>query len=256
MKQRNSRRPPRPTHRSLALALATALMSGLVAAAEPAADAAGPEALSPRLSEEQARAVEQARARQGANPYTEREEAAIDLAVQTVSERVPVSRESLGNLRVRSIDWPDSSLGCAEPGVEYTQQVVPGHLVSFTVDDRIYSVHVGERTAVICDRITDYLAERRQRGTSIIQAYQAAREDLAGKLYVDPEQVTVTNVQTLTWPDASLGCPVEGQEYEKGPVEGLRITMTCRDRQYEYRTALGSGVFVSCEEIVSCHETQ
>ena len=43
---------------------------------------------------------------------------------------------------------------------------------------------------------------------------------------------------------------------EPGAVEGLQISMSCRDRQYEYRTALEPVEFISCEKITPCHEIE
>ncbi len=208
------------------------------------------------ISEEQQQAIAKAREELSAKRYSEQDQAAIDLAIRTVNERTPVSRDSVSNLRVRPIQWPNSSLGCAEPGVSYLQRVIPGYVVSFNVEDKIYSVHIGDGSAVICDRINDYFAERRKRSMSIIRTYEAARVDLAKKLYVEAEQITITDIKQETWPDMSLGCPAAGEKYKAGPVEGLRIKMTCRDREYEYRSPLDGGDFVSCQKIVSCHETE
>ena len=188
--------------------------------------------------------------------YSEQEQAAIDLAIRTVNERTPVSKDSISHLQIRSMQWPDSSLGCPEPGGEYLQQVIPGYLVNFNVNQQMYSVNVGNGSAVICDQINDFMAKKRKRGQAIIQLHEAAKVDLADKLMVKTEQIAVTHMQLETWPDSSLGCPVAGQQYQQGPVEGLRIEMTCKDREYEYRAAFDGGEFVSCKKIVSCHETE
>jgi len=240
----------------LVIAMATALMTFPVHASEPEPSTSDWQPGNMGLNKEQAQAIAKAREEQSAKSYSKQEQAAIDLAIRTVNEKTPVSRDSISNLRIRVIQWPDSSLGCAEPGVEYLQRVVPGYFVSFSTDDKIYSVHIGDGSAVVCDQINDYLVDRRKRGMSIISTYQAARIDLAKKLKVEPKQITVIKIQPETWKDSSLGCPVSGQQYQPGPIKGLRINMTCRDREYEYRTTLDGGDFVSCKEIVSCHETE
>lgn len=242
----------------LAAAVASMLWANGVAAGQPGQQ---PEEQAAPFtpSEEHARALERARKMQGPREvqYTEQERSAIELALAAIDADPPLSTEDVTNLRIRSVDWPDGSLGCPQPGQEYTQAVVKGYFVSFSVDGEIKTVHVGGEAAVVCDRLGEIMAERRAQGRAVLRAHHAARIDLAAKLYVDPEEIKVTALQKETWPDSSLGCPAEGKSYEPGPVEGLRISMTCRGREYEYRTALeGEPEFVSCREIVSCHEIE
>jgi len=251
-----SRRLPAAMPKLAILSAAVLLAIGGCATAETEPAAGGSGAAIQGLSKEQARAVEDARKAQARNSYSEREKAAIDLAIHTVNEKEPVSKDSVSHLRIRSVDWPDSSLGCGEPGVQYMQRVIPGYFVSFNANGKLYTVHVGDDSAIVCDKFNELMAERRKRGREVIQAHNAARADLAEKLMVDPEMVKVTRIQQQTWPDSSLGCPVAGEQYAPGPVEGLVIDMTCRDRQYEYRVALDGGQMKSCKEIVSCYEVR
>lgn len=242
----------------LAAAVAGVLWAAQAAADEPAqvpAEQAAPYT----LTEEQARAIERIREQQGPREikYTKQEKAAIELALAAIDSDPPLSPADVSHLRIRSVEWPDGSLGCPQPGREYTQQVIKGYFVSFSVGGAIKTVHTGGGSAVVCDRLGEVLAERRAQGHAVLRAHNAARIDLAAKLYVDPEEIEVTALHRETWPDSSLGCPVEGQSNEPGPVEGLRISMTCRGHEYEYRTALnGEPEFVSCTELVSCHETE
>lgn len=241
----------------LAAAVAGALWAAAAASEQPGQDP-DEQAVPYTLTEEQARAIERARDKQGPREvqYTEQERAAIDLALAAIGSDPPLTTEDIANLRIRSVDWPDGSLGCPQPGQEYTQAVVKGYFVSFSLEGAIKTVHVGGGAAVVCNRVGEVMDERRAYGRAVLRAHEAARMNLAARLYVDPEEIQVTALQRETWPDSSLGCPAEGQSYEPGPVEGLRISMTCRGREYEYRTALdGEPEFVSCREIPSCHET-
>lgn len=256
MKQRNVYRRHNPAHASLAIIVVTTLITCSSFAAEPISPSNDSKFEITGLSEEQKRAVAKAREEQTAKRYNEQEQAAIDMAIGKVNEMTPVTRDTVSMLKVQAMQWPNSSLGCAEPGVEYLQQVIPGYFVSFSVEGKIYTVHIGGESTVICDRVNDYMAKRRERSMAIIKLHEAARVDLAKKLMVKTEEISVTKIQQETWPDASLGCPIEGEQYEPVPVDGLRFNMTCRGKEYEYRAALDGGDFVSCEEIVSCHETE
>ena len=253
-----TRRPleARPRLAILSASVLLAITGCAGAEPDPKPAAGGSEAVIQGLTEEQAQVVANARLQQAENKYSEREKAAIDLAIHTVNEKEPVSKDSITHLRIRSMQWPDSSLGCGEPGVQYLQRVIPGYFVSFSANEKIYTVHVGDGTAIVCDRFNDLASERQKRGRAVITAHNNARADLAEKLKVDPEMITVTKMKSETWPDSSLGCPVAGEHYTQGPFEGLVINMTCRDRQYEYRVALDSGEMKSCKEIVSCYDTE
>lgn len=63
-----------------------------------------------------------------------------------------------------------------------------------------------------------------------------AIEDLAQRLNVTPEQIEVVEIQTVTWPDASLGCPQSGMMYTQIVTQGYRIMLTVEDKTYEYHT--------------------
>jgi len=198
------------------------------------------------------------RAKQNPNEirYSEREQAAIDLAIAKVNEQTPVTADSISHLKVRAINWSDSSMGCGKPGVEYLQRVIPGYLVAFNANEQLFTVHIGNGTAIICNRLQDIIAEKQKRGLAMNRLHKAAKVDLAEKLKVKPEEITVTKIRRENWTDSSLGCPVEGMEYVQGPIEGVRIQMTCRDKEYEYRAALDGTEFISCEKIISCHPTE
>ena len=249
-------RPFRRRSSLLAIAMASALVTNPAFASEPESTKGELDSVMMGLNKEQKQKVVKAREEQAKIGYSKEEEAAINLAISKVNERTPVSREELTNLRIRSIQWPDSSLGCAEPGVEYLQKVVQGYLVNYNVAEEFYSVNVGDGRAIVCDRVNDFMLERKQRADSVIRSHRTARLDLAEKLMVDPELVKMNKIKVETWADSSLGCPQPGQQYKAGPIEGLKINMTCRDKKYEYRVPLEGGEFISCTEIISCHETE
>ena len=70
------------------------------------------------------------------------------------------------------------------------------------------------------------------------QAVNQARADLAKRLGVDPSQVEVVGVSSVTWPDASLGCPQPGMVYTQVMVDGYRVRLRASGQVYEYH---GSG---------------
>jgi len=65
---------------------------------------------------------------------------------------------------------------------------------------------------------------------------RVARADLASRLGVDEDEVSVIAVEGVTWRDGSLGCAEKGMMYTQALVEGQRITLAVGDTEYEYHT--------------------
>jgi hypothetical protein len=63
-----------------------------------------------------------------------------------------------------------------------------------------------------------------------------AKNDLANRLAIEPRQIELLEVASVTWPDGSLGCPQPGMEYTQVQVDGLRLRFRVADRSYEYHS--------------------
>lgn len=61
-----------------------------------------------------------------------------------------------------------------------------------------------------------------------------ARDDLAQRLGVDPEQLEVISAEEVTWPDGSLGCPEPGMSYTQALVDGSKVVLEHDGRVYVY----------------------
>ena len=71
-----------------------------------------------------------------------------------------------------------------------------------------------------------------------------AKNDLVQRLAIDPEQVELFEVTSVTWPDGSLGCPRPGMEYTQVQVDGLVIRFRVTDSVYEYHSGGGRAPFL------------
>jgi hypothetical protein len=70
-------------------------------------------------------------------------------------------------------------------------------------------------------------------------------EDAAIQLGVEPSALTVTAIDTVDWPDSSLGCPEDGGVYAQVISPGYRITVTDGTTTLEYHTG-PNDIFVLC----------
>ncbi|MDT0166757.1 hypothetical protein Q9R32_14475 [Actinotalea sp. AC32] len=60
--------------------------------------------------------------------------------------------------------------------------------------------------------------------------------DLAARLDVAPEQITVVRADAVTWRDGSMGCPRPGMSYTQALVEGTLVVLEVDGRRYEYHS--------------------
>jgi hypothetical protein len=75
------------------------------------------------------------------------------------------------------------------------------------------------------------------RGTPIehdLPLVVAAVDDLAEKLGIESDAVSVMQAVAVTWPDGSLGCPEPGMMYTQALVDGTFVLLEADGRQYQY----------------------
>lgn len=74
-----------------------------------------------------------------------------------------------------------------------------------------------------------------------------AKEDLAGRLTIAIDQITLLRTTEMTWPNAALGCPSPGKVYAQGRVPGYQIRLEAGGTEYVYNTDL-SGQIILCPQ--------
>jgi len=80
-------------------------------------------------------------------------------------------------------------------------------------------------------------------GTSV----EAATADLANRLGVGPDDITVVEARDVTWPDSSLGCPQPGQNYTQVLSEGFLVVLEVDGQQHEYHAGPDGRAFFCAE---------
>lgn len=65
----------------------------------------------------------------------------VQQMIVDLSERLGVSEADIRFLRADAVDWPDSSLGCPEPGMMYTQVITPGYQVIVEAEGQLHFYH-------------------------------------------------------------------------------------------------------------------
>ena len=71
----------------------------------------------------------------------------VQAAIADLAERESVEPDAVTVAGHQTVTWSDGSLGCPQPGMMYTQALVPGHLLVLEVDGQLFSYHSGDRGA-------------------------------------------------------------------------------------------------------------
>lgn len=131
-------------------ALAFSLAVGLLVACAPAPE------VSPTLSPAPTptrleRGTEEGMATPSApSGLTARERAAADLCVASLATQLAIPADQVQVLAVEAVEWPDTSLGCPEPGMMYAQVITPGYRVRLRAGEATYILHTDGKRTVAC----------------------------------------------------------------------------------------------------------
>jgi hypothetical protein len=75
-----------------------------------------------------------------------------------------------------------------------------------------------------------------------------AKEDLAGRLGVEADRITLVKSAEKLWLNAALGCPRPGVFYPSGRVPGFQIWLEAEGKEYVYNTDF-NGNLILCPEL-------
>ncbi len=56
-------------------------------------------------------------------------------------------------------------------------------------------------------------------------------------------EINMTAVEKVTWPDGSMGCPKAGMNYTQALVDGYRVVLESKGREYAYHGRKGGEPF-------------
>lgn len=149
---------------------------------------------------------------------------------------IPVSEVTV--ISVRPVEWPDSSIGCPQPGQAYLQVITPGHKISLRARGQVHVMHEAGGKPFLCKTTKPVAELTPQRELAWADMAVEARADLAARLGVAPDDVRLVEAKRRQFEDAGLGCPSPGTTYAPGPVEGYVLVLRHGARSYSYHTDL------------------
>ena len=80
-------------------------------------------------------------------PYEARR--VVQIAKEDLARRLNLSVLEISVISVEAVDWPDTSLGCPQPGMMYAQVITPGFRVVLEATGQSYEYHTDEDSSVV-----------------------------------------------------------------------------------------------------------
>ena len=85
-------------------------------------------------------------------PLDAKLQALVEKAKADLANRLAVSTNDIRLVEATGVTWPDSSLGCPQEGMVYTQVLTPGYLILLEQGGTTYEYHASSSdTIVTCD---------------------------------------------------------------------------------------------------------
>jgi hypothetical protein len=162
-------------------------------------------------------------------------------AMQDLAQRQSARLEDIKVIETREVTWPDTSLGCSQPGMMAAQMLTPGYIIVLSSPGGQFEYHTDRNMTVI------QCVNPVPTPVGMDALVKAAMQDLAMRLSVRLDQITLVEATAVTWPDASLGCPRLGMMYAQVLIPGFRIVLKVADQLYEYHSGRG-GELTTCKD--------
>ena len=166
---------------------------------------------------------------------------AAALARRTLAAKLSLPIERIKIVSVSPVEWRDSSLGCPERGMVYTQVLTSGYKVTLRAADREHAVHVAGTHVVICGSQGISKLAPAALISGSLKAGDAVRSALAARLKIDADRVRIVS----TRPARSDSRPCTAAPSEPS---GAAFIVDAKVETHTYRYYTDDAVTVSCEE--------
>jgi hypothetical protein len=179
-------------------------------------------------------------------------QAVIDLTMTDLKTQPDIRPEDIRLVSIDAFIWSDPSWGCqTRPANSGGQGVVGGYRIVFSAGNHLYVYHTDTyRTFFLCSDAGWMASEGRPVATDPIAQSMAdlVRQDAARRLGKTENEIDVTSLALVVWPDTSLGCPKPGADYEDTPTTGYRVVLRADDDMLIYHTSTRDVMLCTSEE--------
>ena len=75
----------------------------------------------------------------------------VEKARTDLMKRLDISSDQIRVVEAMLVDWPDTSLGCPQPGMVYAQVITPGYYIVLEAKEQQYPYHTDlEEQVILC----------------------------------------------------------------------------------------------------------
>lgn len=157
--------------------------------------------------------------------------------IDDLAQYLKVPTELVRFISVEAWIWTDESLGCRFP--PRLEQSIPGLRYKFVVGNMIYEYHTvsGDARRIRCNNAQPLQDELLVRIDPVAaELFEIARQRLSRERDLPVRAVDLLSAASFTWPDTSLGCPIEGQTYDRIRIDGYRLILGVGDERFLFHT--------------------
>lgn len=165
-------------------------------------------------------------------------------AREALANQLGVSSEEIGVVEVEEVEWPDTSLGCPEPGMVYAQVITPGYRIVLEAAGENYEYHSDTQGRVV---YCEPQGPGPILGGRATETVEFAREDLARRLGVPLDSIAVVAVVHQEFPVHAFYCRTMKERISREEslpmVSGESILLSAAGREYEYHASDRTVIF-------------
>ncbi len=168
---------------------------------------------------------------------------------QDVAAELNVDVETLRLISVESVQWPDASLGCPQPGMVYAQVITPGwHLIFADSAGNEYDVRVPKQgdAFIICEQGAESMPQPIEEGAEK-DVIAAAKRTVAEQKNISEASLSVEELESVEWRNSCLGCAGPDELCAMVITPGYRVVLKAGDARYEVHTDQDGGAARLCE---------
>ena len=102
----------------------------------------------------------------------------VEKARADLAERYDIDPDLIGVAEARAVEWPDTSLGCPQPGMAYAAVLTPGYFILLETKDRSYPYHTDlVENVVLCENDSESSGAHRKDDGNVVDGWPNQTRD-------------------------------------------------------------------------------
>ncbi|PCJ46351.1 MAG: hypothetical protein COA74_13885 [Gammaproteobacteria bacterium] len=171
---------------------------------------------------------------------------AVAIAKATLSKETGVVEAAIKLGKVQAVTWPDSSLGCAQAGMDYLQVQIEGYRIQLYAKTVDYRVHVGNGRGIVCaGKMNDNHQTKQIEYGLLVKAIQKSQQQLMLKLQLPKTAIQLSHTESIQWSNVIKQCGTIDKKSFLPDTQGYLIAFKNRGKIFNY--------FSDGNKVVDCH---